>query len=133
MNKSFLGRGFSFPLATDAAGNVRMSQYEENIEQCIRVVLGTAPGERIYRPLFGCKIHDYIFAPNNAHTRNLVAYFAKEALQKWEPRIRDLEVTAEQDAATPTTIQLRISYSVRATNTTFNLVYPFFLRREEDL
>ena len=68
MNKSFLGRGFSFPLTTDASGNVRLSQYEENIEQCIRLVLGTAPGERIYRPLFGCKIHDYVFAPNNAHT-----------------------------------------------------------------
>lgn len=133
MNKSFLGRGFTFPLATDAAGGIRMSQFEQNIEECIRIVLGTAPGERLYRPLFGCRIHDLVFAPNNAHTRNLMTFYARESLLKWEPRIRDIEVEALHDTGKPNTVELQISYAVRATNTTYNLVYPFFLRREEDL
>lgn len=133
MTKSFLGRGFSHPLATDAAGGIKLSQYEDNIEECVQIILGTAPGERIYRPLFGCRIHDMIFAPNDAHTRNLVAFYAREALLKWEPRIREIEVEAKHDTGKPSTIELHISYAVRATNTTYNLVYPFYLRREEDL
>lgn len=133
MNRSFLGRGISFPLGVDGAGGVALSQHEQNIEQCIRIILGTAPGERLYRPRFGSKIHDYVFAPNNAHTRNLVAFYAREALIKWEPRIDNIEVECRTDPADENTILLDISYSVKATNSHFNLVYPFFLRREEDL
>ncbi len=133
MSKSFLGRGISFPFGTDGAGGVGMSEHERNIEECIRLVLGTAPGERLYRPHFGCRVHDYVFAPNNAHTRNLVCFHTREALLKWEPRIDNIEVECAYDPAVPETIRLEISYSVKATNSHWNLVYPFYLRREEDL
>ncbi len=133
MSKSFLGRGIAYPLRTDGAGGLAMSAYEDNIEECIRIILGTAPGERVYRPTFGCRMHDLIFEPNNNHTRNLVEFYAKEALVKWEPRIRSIVCTAEIESEQPNTILLTIDYRVRATNSNFNLVYPFFLRREEDL
>ena len=133
MSKSFLGRGISFPLGTDGAGGLKMSEHERNIEECIRLVLGTAPGERIYRPLFGCRVHDYVFAPNNAHTRNLVCFHAREALLKWEPRIDEISVECGYDPYEPSTLRLEIGYAVKATNSHWNLVYPFFLRREEDL
>lgn len=133
MSKSFLGRGIAYPLRTDGAGGLAMSAYEDNIEECIRIVLGTAPGERLYRPHFGCRMHDLIFEPNNAHTRNLVEFYAKEALVKYEPRIREIEARATTEPDEPNTILLTIDYRVRATNSNFNLVYPFFLRREEDL
>jgi len=133
LSKSFLGRGIAYPLKVDGGGGLAMSAYEQNIEECIRLVLGTAPGERIYRPNFGCRIHDEIFSPNNHHTRALIAFYAREALVKWEPRIRAVEIDVKQDHDQPNTVLLDISYSVRATNTHFNMVYPFFLRREEDL
>jgi len=133
VSKSFLGRGIKFPLGVDGAGGVSLSAHEENIEECIRIILGTAPGERVYRPLFGCRVHDLVFAPNNAHTRNLGAYYAREALIKWEPRVRDIEVTCRSDPDSEVTLRLEISYSVRATNNHYNTVYPFYLRREEDL
>ena len=133
MTRSFLGRGIGFPLDVDGGGGLKTSAYEENIEECIRIILGTAPGERIYRPRFGCQIHDYVFAPNNAHTRNLVAFHAREAIAKWEPRIRDLEVECFPDPEGESTVLLQIRYSVRATNSHYNMVYPFFLRREDAL
>lgn len=131
MSRSFLGKGMAFPLKTDATGGVATSAYDQNIEECIRITLGTAPGERLYRPLFGCRIHDLIFAPNTDHTRNLAAFYAREALLKWEPRIDDIEVEARPDPQANNTIVLEIGYKVRATNSHFNLVYPFYLRREE--
>ncbi len=130
--RSFLGRGIGYPLRVDGSGGVALSSYEENIEECIRIVLGTAPGERIYRPEFGCRVHDYVFAPNNAHTRNLVAFYAREALLKWEPRIDQVEVECEPDPDAPNRLRIEIGYSVRATNSHFNLVYPFFLRKEDE-
>lgn len=132
MSRSFLGQGIAYPLRVDGGGGLAMSAYEENIEECIRIVLGTAPGERLYRPDFGCRMHDLIFEPNTHHTRNLVEFYAHEALLKWEPRIREIATRARQDPDEPNAVLLEISYSVRATNSNFNLVYPFFLRREED-
>lgn len=133
MSRSFLGKGIAFPFTVDGTGGLSMSAYEENIEECIRIILGTAPGERVYRPIFGCRIHDLLFAPNDAHTRNLVTYFAEEALKKFEPRIREIEVECTADPYQANRLTLEIRYAIRATNSFYNLVYPFFLRREEDL
>ena len=133
MSKSFLGRGIAWPLRVDGTGGLAMSAYEQNIEEGIRLVLGTAPGERLYRPDFGCRIHDEVFSPNNHHTRALIAFYTREALIKWEPRIKDVEIEVRPDPDAANTVLLEIAYKVRATNNHFNLVYPFFLRREEDL
>lgn len=130
--RSFLGRGVAHPLRVDGGGGIALSAYEDNIEECIRIILGTAPGERLYRPEFGCRVHDYIFAPNNAHTHNLVTFYTREALLKWEPRIDDVKVECRADPDAEHAILIEVSYAVRATNSHFNLVYPFFLRREEE-
>ena len=132
MNKSFLGRGLKFPLSVDSAGGLATSAHEENIEESIRIVLGTAVGERLYRPDFGCRINDMIFAPNNAHTRNLVAFYSEEALRKWEPRVKEIKCVCSSDPDQESTLRLEIRYIVRATNSHYNLVYPFFLRREDE-
>jgi phage baseplate assembly protein W len=133
MKKNFLGRGFAFPVRLDARGNMALTEFEENIDECIRIILGTAAGERVMRPEFGCRIHDYVFHPNNASTAAIVAFYAREALVKWEPRIEEIHVTAFADPARDNTLNIDISYRVRRTNNNRNLVYPFFLRREQDL
>jgi phage baseplate assembly protein W len=133
LTKSFLGRGFRFPLGVDSAGGVALSSHEDNIEESIRIILGTAIGERVYRPDFGCRIHDLVFSPNNAHTRNLVTFYADECLRKWEPRIKEIHCECKSDPDAENTLQLHIKYVVRATNSHYNMVYPFFLRREDDL
>ncbi|MBU0552917.1 GPW/gp25 family protein [Myxococcota bacterium] len=132
MSKSFLGKGFAFPLGVDGGGGMRLSAHEENIQQCVQIILGTAPGERVYRPQFGCKIHDYIFAPNNDHNRNMISYYAREALLKWEPRIEAIEVEVHSDLEQPNVVSIHIRYMVKSTNSHYNLVYPFFLRREDE-
>ena len=63
MNTDFIGAGWSFPLATDATGGVALVTHEQEIEQAIRLILGTACGERPMRPEFGCGIHNALFAP----------------------------------------------------------------------
>lgn len=133
MRKSFLGRGLSFPFAVDGQGRLRMSEEERSIEQSLLLILGTAPGERVMRPDFGCEIHDYVFRPNNATTASLVSYYARESLVKWEPRVDNVRVKAFPDQFQENLMKVEITYRVIRTNDLKNLVYPFYLRREEDL
>ena len=133
MKKSFLGQGLSFPFAVDGQGRLKMSAGESNIEESLLMILGTAPGERVMRPDFGCGIHDYVFRPNNATTASLVSYYAREAIVKWEPRVEDVRVRAYPDSLEENMMKVDITYRVIRTNDLKNLVYPFYLRREEDL
>ena len=127
--KSFLGVGWKFPVDVDRRKGVGMSQFEENIEESILIILGTALGERIMRPDFGGGIHDLIFAPNNSNTHGLIIYHVKEALMKWEPRIQALTVDVETDEREPSKIYTKVEYQVIATNNVYNIVYPFFLQK----
>lgn len=131
MARNFLGRGWKYPVEVDRAGGIAMSELDESIRQSILIILGTAPGERVMRPNFGCGIHDLVYAPNNLSTASLAAHFCIEALGKWEPRIEEIEAHAEPSEDEPNRLDINIKYKVRATNTTRNLVYPFYIRRSE--
>ena len=131
--KNFLGRGFNFPFKLNRNGGTATSAFEENVEQSIQIIIGTAPGERQMRPEFGCKIHDLMFAPANVTTCTMASLHVKHSLVQNEPRVKGIEVRAELDPDAPNRLNLFIEYTVRASNNQFNMVYPFYLRREEDL
>jgi hypothetical protein len=125
---NFLGVGWRFPVGLDESGQVALADYEESIRQAVWMILGTARGERVMRPTFGCGIHDLVFAVNSAETSGRVASEARQALLQWEPRIDVLDVQVEP-GGNGETLFIKIDYRVRATNNRFNLVYPFYLER----
>jgi phage baseplate assembly protein W len=127
MSAEFLGRGWKFPIELDEEGQVATAQYEESVRQSIWTILSTAKGERVMRPDFGCGIHDLVFAVNNAGTAGLVASEVREALLLWEPRIEVKNANAAPDPVYPNRLLIEIDYTVRTTNSRFNLVYPFYL------
>jgi phage baseplate assembly protein W len=129
----FVGAGWAFPVCPDARGGIQMVQGEEKVEQAIQIVLATPIGERRMRPEFGCGIHQYVFAPNNAGTHGRVRREVLEALRLWEPRIEvgDEGVEVEADPDNPSRLEIRIRYVIRATNEWRNLVYPFYLIPQE--
>lgn len=131
--KDFLGQGIGFPLAVDAYGTLDVASHEDSVSQAIQLVLGTAEGERVMRPDFGCRIHDLVFHPVSANTCASVTLAVRDALTKWEHRIDDLEVLSYPAPDRENTILIDINYRVRRTNAIRNLVYPFYLRREQDL
>jgi phage baseplate assembly protein W len=127
----FLGIGWNFPVRADPPGGpIELARYEESIRQAIWIVLGTARGERVMRPDFGCGIHNYLFALNTPSTIGLIVHEVREALLLWEPRIevRDVRVRAGE---TSEVLLISIDYLVRATNSRANLVYPFYLERRQ--
>ena len=126
----FLGVSWKFPVQIDA-GKQRfaLAAYEESVRQAIRIILDTAKGERVMRPDFGCGIHEFVFAPNSADTHGIVEHEVREALLRWEPRIDVLDVNAMAAGAQGEELLISIDYRIRATDSRFNLVYPFYLDR----
>jgi phage baseplate assembly protein W len=126
MTKDFLGRGWKFPIRINSKGGLSYSRGEEDIEEAIWIILGTAKGERMMLPDFGCGIHDLVFAPLNPTTIGDIEYHVKDALIKWEPRIDVVNVRVEQEVEEPNKLLIRVDYRIRASNTYYNIVYPFY-------
>lgn len=131
MNRNLLGKGWAFPVINDVKGNIATSVYEKSIEESIRIILGTTPGERLMRPDFGCAVNEIIFSPNSPRTITQAIHYIEEAIVRWEPRVILKEVTGEQDPYDPVRITMHIEYEIRSVNTFFNMVYPFYLERGE--
>jgi phage baseplate assembly protein W len=122
IRKEFLGRGWAFPFHFDpASGGVAMSEYEENIRQSITLILGTKPGERPMLPEFGCRIHQYLFAPNTHATGNMIAHHVEKALKRWEPRINVEGVRARTGQQGE--VRVEVDYKIISTNSRQNLVH----------
>ncbi len=112
--KEYLGRGWAFPFRFDpATGGVAMTEYEDNIRQCISLILSTRPGERQMLPAFGCRIHELLFAPNTRATAAAIEHHVREALTRWEPRIEVRAVHARTDPQGA--VHVEVEYMVRAT------------------
>lgn len=120
-----LGVGWAFPVATER-GRMAMARRERDIEESIAIILLTPKGQRLMRPEFGCKVHDLIFAPNDATTAGLAAYYVEDALAMWEPRIKVQEVAAQPDPEDAGKLLIHIHYQIKATYDSRTLVFPFY-------
>lgn len=127
MANPMIGQGWSFPPQIDEHGTLELVSEDEEIEQAIRIILMTAPGQRVMRPEFGCRIHELIFAPNNASTAGLASRYVREALGRWEPRIDVQAVDVDPDETDPSRMLIRIQYRVSGTYNNRTLVYPFYV------
>ena len=125
-HKPFLGVGWAFP-PNPTGGSLRFARYEEDIEQAIQIILLTSRGERVMLPEFGAGLRDFVFEPNSDATRARIQESVRKALVDWEPRI-DLErVEVTESDEGPNVVLIHVDYVVRATNSFYNRVYPFYL------
>ncbi|MBO9556786.1 GPW/gp25 family protein [Cellulomonas sp.] len=131
MGQEFIGAGWSFPVRSDATGRIALSREGHEIEESIRLILATAPGERPMRPEFGCAVHDYVFAPADATTAGAIAYAVRVALDRWEPRIELRDVQVRFDEVDSGVLYIDVGYAIRGTNDPRNLVFPFYTIPDE--
>ncbi len=133
MNPDFIGAGWAFPPTTDATGGIALVTREREVDQAIRLILGTARGERPMRPEFGCRIHDHVFGPANGATAGQIAFDVREALERWEPRIVVLEVGVSYDRIEAGTLYVDVSYEIVGSNDPRNLVFPCYVIPDQEL
>jgi phage baseplate assembly protein W len=131
MASEFIGAGWAFPLRTDATGSIALVAETQELEEAMRLILGTAFGERPMRPDFGCGIHDLVFAGADASTAGRIEHEVRAALLRWEPRVEVMSVTVTFDDDDPGLLYIDIAYRTTRTNDPRNLVFPFYVIPEE--
>lgn len=120
-------------MRTNARGQLALVSGAEDIEQSIRIILGTRPGERVMRPTFGCRAYELLFEPLSAATGSLLQEYVFQALRMWEPRIEVLGVNVDADPANSGALLAEIEYIIKATHDTRSIVYPFYIQDEQEL
>jgi phage baseplate assembly protein W len=124
--KAFLGRGWAFPVKP-VGGKLRFAAFEDDVEQAIQIILLTERGERPMLPEFGGGLRRFLFEPNAPATHRAIEHVVKSALIDWEPRIDIDSVAVTPDEEEPNLLLIHVDYVVRATNSFYNRVYPFYL------
>jgi hypothetical protein len=125
--ENFIGRGWNFPLATDATGSISLARDDRELEQAMRLILMTAPGERPMRPEFGCGLHNFVFAPADAITAGQLSAEVKQSLTRWEPRVDVQSVEVMVDDYDHNTLYINIQYTKKGAYDPRNLVFPFYV------
>lgn len=123
--EDFLGRGWGFPPAFDTKG-VGMTTGVEDIEKSLEILLSTRLRERIMLPEYGCNLDVFLFESINTSLRTQIKETVKDAIYYHEPRIDPLNVTLEQPPESLGSLFIVIEYRIRATNTRYNYVFPFY-------
>ncbi len=132
LRRPYLGQGLRFPLQINQQGSLDLSVEDNSIRESIYIILLTRLGERVYRPEFGCRLSELVFAPMNSETLMLMRIYVKEALDLWEPRIIVDEVLAEPDSQDGK-VNLIVNYRLKDSADSRSLVYPFYLQDETEI
>ena len=125
---TFLGRGWSFPPSFDRIDNSnQMAADLTDIEESIRIILGTTPGERMMQPAFGCDIRKVVFEQISTGLITRMNHIIGHALLNFEPRIKFLQAVLLDEINSEGVVHINIEYSIITTNTRHNIVYPFYI------
>jgi phage baseplate assembly protein W len=107
-----------------------MVEGRESVRQAILLLLSTRPGERVMRPLYGCDLHQLIFAPNDGTTAGMAIHYVRQALQQWEPRVDILHLDAVRNPEDPGQLNIFLEYYVRSQQRSEELTYSVSLTGE---
>ena len=128
-DNNFLGRGWSFPPSFSAGGaDVATVAGEDDIEQSLGLLLATRRGERVMLPDFGCDLAEFLFEEISPALVGQVRDLVSDAILNHEPRVLLNSVEVSDERAGEGLLLIEIDYQVRATNSRYNLVFPFYLR-----
>ena len=126
--QSFLGTGWGFPPAFGRGGaTVVMVSDNQDIEQSLQILLATRLGERVMQDTYGCDLHDMVFEEMDQVLVNNMTRTVSDAILFHEPRIVLDSLDVSESASIQGLLLISIGYTVRKTNSRFNMVYPFYL------
>ncbi|TVP46480.1 MAG: hypothetical protein EA341_13675 [Mongoliibacter sp.] len=133
-SNNFLGKGWSFPPSFDIDSRmVEMASAETDIEQSIRIILGTIPTERVMEPKFGCDVLSFVFETSDPTYMTLLRDTIYDALLYFEPRIKVEEIRFGKEKLQKGILLINVNYTVIITNSRSNMVFPFYINEGTNL
>jgi len=134
MDRPFLGRGWSFPPSFNLSrAGVEMLEQEADIASSLEILLGTLQGERIMLPQYGCNLDELVFESLDTRMKTLMADKVESAILYHEPRIELEKVQLDDSRELEGVVLIEIIYRVKATNSRFNFVYPYYKLEGTDI
>ncbi|MEI6334539.1 MAG: GPW/gp25 family protein [Methylococcaceae bacterium] len=125
---SFLGKGWGFPPQFGQNGrDVQQVSEQEDIQQSLQILLNTAQGERLMRDDFGCDLQQFMFEEISQSLINHITTLISDAVLYYETRIALNNVDVDESDTVAGLLMITLDYTVRSTNSRFNMVYPFYL------
>lgn len=136
-NRSFLGRGWSFPpqfvRSEQGTSRLEMSEGEQDILESLKILLSTSMGERIMLPKFGCDLANMSFQGVSSSFLTYVKDIVHVAIRTHEPRINLESVEVLTDKVLEGIVTIEVNFVIRATNSRTNFVYPYYINEATDL
>lgn len=130
----FLGKGWGFPPTfVPALQGVEMTEKVEDINRSLQILLTTRVGERIMQPKYGCNMDEMVFEPLSTTTKTIIKDKIKTAILYFEPRIDVTAISMNTSNELEGEILIEIEYVVRATNSRFNFVFPYYINEGTEL
>lgn len=132
-DRAFLGAGMKFPPQIDpGTGRFAVSSREQSVRESVYLILMTSRGERWLEPGFGSQMASYAFMDTSPTMMRMLSDDLRNLLLAQEPRISDVDVEIDPETKNGCLL-VSIRYTVAATNSQDNLVFPFYLNaaREE--
>jgi phage baseplate assembly protein W len=130
----FIGLGWKFPVEFDShSGSVAMCGGEESITNSLKVLFATAIGERVMRPDYGSELDSFVFETPGRSVLTYMEAVVSNAILFNEPRIILDEVKIQQQGSDLAMLLITVSYTIAATNSRYNFVYPFYLNEATNL
>src|SRR5271155_1248792 len=75
---------YSYPFRiSSVSGQAAQTSYATHVDQMIRQILLTAPGERADLPEFGCGLRQLLFAPNSDALQATTQLLVQRSLNLW--------------------------------------------------
>ncbi len=134
MRHEYLGRGWSFPPTFKRQrGGVDMLEDEADIASSLEILLTTALGERTMLPQYGCNLDELVFESLDTRMKTLMADKVQTAILYFEPRIEIETVRLDDSRELEGLILIEVVYTVKATNSRFNFVFPFYKLEGTDI
>ncbi len=131
-NNDFLGRGMKFPPQINSAtGRFMTVSSLESVRESIYLILMTQKSERFLRPEFGSELMAYTFMDVNLTNINIMCGNIRREIQRQEPRVSDVEVSADPDVKDGCLV-IQVDYYVAGSNTRDNFVFPFYLNTGDE-
>jgi len=130
----FLGKGWSFPPTfIPSLQGVEMTEKVEDINRSLQILLTTRTGERIMQPKYGCNMDEMVFEPLSTTIKTIIKDKIRTAILYFEPRIDVTAISMDTTNELEGEIIIEIEYVVRATNSRFNFVFPFYINEGTEI
>jgi len=127
-DQGFVGQGWAFPPQFSRGGKeLKLAAGQEDIQQSLQILFSTQLGERLMQEGFGADLSTVLFEEVDQALVNTLTRLMTDAILYHEPRVSLDRLDVSENDTEKGLLLISLDYTIRSTNSRYNMVYPFYL------